>query len=96
MKTQRSKTGIVHKMREIRDKVSFDIMEMSLDEEKNFIKKQLSELKRKRKYVVQQILLSAQMQNRLKKKDRVFGYAKGKITLKPDFDDPVEDFKEYM
>lgn len=52
MKTQRSKTGIVHKMREIRDKVSFDIMEMSLDEEKNFIKKQLSELKRKRKYVV--------------------------------------------
>jgi len=36
------------------------------------------------------------MQNRLKKKDRVFGYAKGKITLKPDFDDPVEDFKEYM
>lgn len=39
-------------MREIRDKVSFDIMEMSLEEEKNFIKKQLSELKRKRKYVV--------------------------------------------
>lgn len=32
----------------------------------------------------------------IKKKDRVFGYAKGKIFLKPDFDDPVEDFKEYM
>ncbi len=30
------------------------------------------------------------------KKDRVFGYAKGKITLKPDFDDPIDDFKEYM
>jgi hypothetical protein len=26
-----------------------------------------------------------------KKKDRVFGYAKGKITLKPGFDDPMED-----
>jgi hypothetical protein len=31
-----------------------------------------------------------------KKKDRVFGYAKGKITLKPGFDDPIDDFKEYM
>lgn len=31
-----------------------------------------------------------------KKKERVFGFAKGKITLKPDFDDPVDDFKEYM
>jgi len=35
------------------------------------------------------------MQNRAKKidkkKDRVFGYAKGKITLKPGFDDPIED-----
>jgi hypothetical protein len=29
-------------------------------------------------------------------KDRVFGYAKGKITLKPGFDDPINDFKEYM
>jgi hypothetical protein len=34
--------------------------------------------------------------NTNKKKDRVFGYAKGKITLKPDFDDPVDAFKEYM
>jgi hypothetical protein len=49
MKTQRIKTGIVHKMREIRDRVSLDIMNMSLDEEKNFIKEQLSELKKKRK-----------------------------------------------
>jgi hypothetical protein len=30
------------------------------------------------------------------KKDRVFGYAKGKIVIKPDFDDPIKDFKEYM
>lgn len=49
MKTQRIKTGIVHKMREIRDKVSFEIMDMSLDEEKSFIKEQLSDLKKKRK-----------------------------------------------
>lgn len=33
---------------------------------------------------------------RLKKKNRTFGYAKGKIILHPDFDDPLEDFKEYM
>ena len=30
------------------------------------------------------------------KKGRVFGYAKGKITLKPGFDDPIEDFKDYI
>jgi len=30
------------------------------------------------------------------KKGRVFGYAKGSIKLKPDFDDPIEDFNDYM
>ena len=30
------------------------------------------------------------------KKDRVFGYAKGKIVLKPDFDAPISDFNDYM
>lgn len=30
------------------------------------------------------------------KKNRVFGYAKGKIELKPDFDAPITDFKDYM
>lgn len=30
------------------------------------------------------------------KKNRIFGYAKGAITLKPDFDEPLEDFKDYM
>jgi hypothetical protein len=30
------------------------------------------------------------------KKDRVFGYAKGKIIIKPGFDDPIDEFKEYM
>lgn len=27
---------------------------------------------------------------------RIFGLAKGKIHLAPDFDEPLEDFKEYM
>lgn len=27
---------------------------------------------------------------------RVFGSAKGKYQLSPDFDEPLEDFKEYM
>ncbi|WP_373522236.1 DUF2281 domain-containing protein [Aquiflexum sp.] len=36
-----------------------------------------------------------------KKKDKkkpkpVFGSAKGEIILSPDFDEPLEDFKEYM
>ncbi len=48
MKTQKNKTGIVRKMREIRDKLSSDIMDMSLEQEKDFIKKQLSELKEKK------------------------------------------------
>lgn len=29
------------------------------------------------------------------KKTRTFGYAKGSITIKPGFDDPIEDLKEY-
>ncbi len=48
MKTQLSNSGIVRTMREIRDKVSLDIMDMSVEQEKDFIKKQLSELKGKR------------------------------------------------
>ena len=31
-----------------------------------------------------------------KGKTRIFGYAKNAITIKPDFDEPLEDFKEYM
>ncbi len=30
------------------------------------------------------------------KKGRTFGYAKGSIFLKPSFDEPLEDFKDYM
>lgn len=29
-------------------------------------------------------------------KEREFGFAKGKIKLKPDFDEPLNEFKEYM
>jgi hypothetical protein len=29
-------------------------------------------------------------------KQMVFGYAKDSITIKPDFDEPLEEFKEYM
>ena len=45
MKTIQSRSGIVKKMREIRDKVSIDIIDMNLTEEKEYIAKQLSELK---------------------------------------------------
>ena len=30
------------------------------------------------------------------KKRRTFGYLKGKIKMNDDFDDPIEDFKDYM
>ena len=30
------------------------------------------------------------------KKKRVFGYAKDSIIIKPSFDDPLDDFKEYI
>lgn len=29
-------------------------------------------------------------------KKRVFGYAKDSIVIKPGFDDPLDEFKEYM
>jgi len=31
-----------------------------------------------------------------KKKSRTFGYAKDAIDIKPDFDEPLADFEEYM
>jgi hypothetical protein len=30
------------------------------------------------------------------KKGRTFGYAKGSVIIKPGFDDPLDDFKDYM
>ena len=32
----------------------------------------------------------------VQKKTPVFGYAKGKYTMSADFDEPLEDFKDYM
>ncbi|MBK7130118.1 MAG: DUF2281 domain-containing protein [Crocinitomicaceae bacterium] len=32
----------------------------------------------------------------IKNKKRQFGALKGKIKLSPDFDEPLDDFKEYM
>ena len=48
MKKSKDKKKSLKKMREIRDKLSHEIMDMSYKEEKDYIKKQLSELKSKR------------------------------------------------
>jgi hypothetical protein len=42
-----------------------------------------------------QFLMSKKKHSK-EKKERVFGYAKDSIIIKPDFDKPLEDFKEYM
>lgn len=47
MKKSKSKNGIVKKMREIRDSVSQEIMNMSLEDQKAYFKKMLIELKKK-------------------------------------------------
>ncbi|MFZ4414327.1 MAG: hypothetical protein ACOYOV_14685 [Bacteroidales bacterium] len=47
MKTTNSKTGIIKKMREIRDNLSIEIMDMTFEQEKEYIKKQLAALKAK-------------------------------------------------
>ncbi len=55
MKTQIIQTGIIHKMREIREKVSLEIQEMTLAQEKEFLRKQILELKKKRSSSCQSI-----------------------------------------
>jgi len=42
------------------------------------------------------ILLRSKPGPKKKKKKRVFGSAKGLIKMAPDFDEPLEDFKDYM
>ncbi|MEA3495606.1 MAG: hypothetical protein U9R42_06170 [Bacteroidota bacterium] len=44
-----NKPGVVKLMREIRDKFSLDIIDMSFEEQKAYLKKRLKELKRKEK-----------------------------------------------
>jgi len=42
-------------------------------------------------------LLSKQFENQEKKRRKPkFGCAKGMFIMSPDFDEPLEDFKEYM
>lgn len=48
MKTTSNKTDLVKKMREIRDKFSIEIMDMTFEQQKEYIKNQLSELKLKK------------------------------------------------
>jgi uncharacterized protein with HEPN domain len=48
MKTTKDKKDTVKKMRSIRDKLSHEIMDMSYNEQKDYIKKQLAELKSKK------------------------------------------------
>ena len=48
MKTTTNRTDLVKTMREIRDKFSIEIMDMTFDQEKEYIKNQLAELKLKK------------------------------------------------
>lgn len=48
MKTTTNRTDSVKKMREIRDRFSIEIMNMTFDQEKEYIKNQLAELKLKK------------------------------------------------
>jgi hypothetical protein len=48
MKTITNKTDLVKKMREIRDKLSIEIMDLTFEQEKEYIKNQLAELKFKK------------------------------------------------
>jgi hypothetical protein len=48
MKTTTNKKDLVKKMRDIRDKFSMDIIDMTFEQEKEYIKNQLGELKLKK------------------------------------------------
>ncbi len=52
MATTKNKPNIVKLMREIRNQFSLEIIDMSLEEEKAYIKKQMRELKQKRRISV--------------------------------------------
>jgi hypothetical protein len=40
--------------------------------------------------------LKKKSRTKSKLKKREFGYAKGKIILSPDFDEPIDEFKDYI
>lgn len=39
--------------------------------------------------------LKSKQQKQVTKAEREFGYAKGKIIIHPDFDEPLDDFRDY-
>ena len=40
--------------------------------------------------------LLSKRNKKIRKKQPKFGYAKGQIYMSPDFDEPLDDFKDYM
>jgi hypothetical protein len=40
--------------------------------------------------------LMTKKKKEIKKKKPIFGCAKGQIFISPDFDEPLDDFKDYM
>ena len=41
-------------------------------------------------------ILKAEVQSKAEPKERKFGYAKDFFKMAPDFDEPLEDFKNWM
>lgn len=54
-----------------------------------------AEMRKKVADYIESLLLEASSKPN-KKKERVPGLAKGMIIMKDNFDDPIEDFKDYM
>ena len=53
-------------------------------------------LKREVEKYIDSLLEKAKINNDLIKKKPVFGCAKGHFKMSEDFDEPMEDFKDYM
>lgn len=58
--------------------------------------KQILSLPPDLKIEVLELIASLKLKASLKPKDRQFGCAKGLIEMKPDFDEPLENIREYM
>jgi len=65
--------------------------------EAEFIDNQTIHIKEPLNLENKNVLVTIQPSNENKKsKKRLFGKYKGKIWMSPDFNDPLEEFKEYM
>lgn len=60
----------------------------------NHINSLPSNLKKEAEDFIEFLLSKAQ--SKKKNKKRIFGFAKGLFKMAPDFDTPLEDFKDYM